>query len=136
MAKARKQGIFRPAKPGITSYDDNLKVADFSYQNDALAQLIVDAWIDESFRDSLLERRTGSVTAHAANTARASLLQHGLCLSHPIVISEDEYNAGYEMKDDNEVVFVLPNRSRVQHPPSQPLLETARFLMACIPNGI
>ena len=57
MAKARKQGIFRPAKPGITSYDDNLKVADFSYQNDALAQLIVDAWIDESFRDSLLERR-------------------------------------------------------------------------------
>jgi hypothetical protein len=135
MAKKRRKGIYRP-KTQAHLADEDLKVADFSYQNDSLAQLIVDAWLDKPFRDSLLDRKAGQVTPLAANAARSSLMQHGLCLSHPIVISEDEYNDGYEMKDDNEIVLVLPSHSRVQNPASQNLLDTARMLMACIPNGI
>ncbi|MGE5145375.1 MAG: hypothetical protein ACM3N5_01430 [Candidatus Eiseniibacteriota bacterium] len=134
MARKRPKGIYKPKKADLT--DDDLRVADFSYQNDSLAQLIVDAWLDQPFRDALLERRQGKVTANAASTARSSLMQHGLCLSHPVVITEAEYNASYEMSDDDEVVFVLPNRSRVQNPASQSLLDTARMLMACTPNGI
>ena len=37
----------------------------------------------------------------------------------------------------HEVVFVLPNKTRVGSGSSAPqLLETAKLLMACTPNGI
>jgi hypothetical protein len=39
------------------------------------------------------------------------------------------------MQDDKEVVFVLPNFNRVKNNPAN-LLETAKLLMACTPNGI
>ena len=43
-------GIFSDAKKKV-------KVADFSYiPNDALAQLIVDAWVDDGFRAAIATR--------------------------------------------------------------------------------
>jgi hypothetical protein len=51
------------------------------------------------------------------------------------MIDEQTYYRDYEMKDDNEVVFVLPQLPG-DFPPGQPLLETARLLMAITPNGI
>ena len=136
MAKGHK-GVFRPKKK-TTDTEDDLRVADFSYQNDSLAQMVVDAWTFKPFRDSLLDRKAdGSVTPNAANAARSSLMARGICLNHPVVISEGEYNDGYHMKDDNEVVFVLPDHQRVMvAPQGQTLLETAKLLMACTPNGI
>ena len=53
----------------------------------------------------------------------------------PVVISEDDYNAGYTRKHHNEVVFVLPNHDGTC-PPGQNLLDTAKLLMAATPNGI
>jgi hypothetical protein len=48
------------------------------------------------------------------------------------VITEDEYDDGWDQDDPDQVVFVLPNLSRQ----SGNLLETAKLLMACVPNGI
>jgi hypothetical protein len=111
----------------------DVKVADVSYQNDELAGLIVRIWKDQptNFRDSLL---TGSPLQRMANaqTALQTLPLHPIYLASPIVITEDEYDAGWEADNDDQIVFVLPNRTRQVGD----LLENAKLLMAAIPNGI
>ena len=101
-------------------------VAVFSYApNDSLAQMIVDAWVDSNYRDLLLDRKN----------AKSVLAARGFYLQNPVVIKEETYYEDYEMEDDNEVVFVMPQQPG-QCPPGQSLLETARLLMAITPNGI
>ena len=56
-------------------------------------------------------------------------------MTKPIVISEDEYYEGFTMTDKDGVVFVLPNAGRA-NPGAGSLLEVAKLLMACTPNGI
>jgi len=107
--------------------DKNEKVADFSYQNESLAQMIVHAWTDEAFKGRLLDK----------NNARALLAERGIYLSKPHVITEADYNNGHHCDDPDEVIFVLPNKPRIGNPPAgETLLETAKLLMACVPNGI
>jgi hypothetical protein len=107
--------------------DVRVPVADFSYQNDSLAQMIVDAWVSDDFRGELLNK---------AN-AKSLLAARGIFLSNPVIIDEDEYRKNKHTKSsEDEVVFVLPDRDRVDMRKPQSLLETARLLMACVPNGI
>jgi hypothetical protein len=117
-------GIFRDA-------DKKLQVADFSYApNDALAQMIVDAWVNGGFRKMLLDRANAK-----AMFATRGFHWNGTAKT-PVVISQDDYEAGYAMKEfDKEIVFVLPDHDGTC-PPGQSLLDTARLLMACTPHGI
>jgi hypothetical protein len=106
------------------------QVADFFYApNDALAQMIVDAWVNPDFKKLLLT---------PAN-AKAVLATRGFfwngTTKQPVVISEAQYNAGYTRSNDDELVLVLPNHDGTC-PPGQNLLDTARFLMASTPHGI
>jgi len=113
--------------PGQPPPSRDEKVADFSYTSDVLAEMIVTAWTDESFRTKLLD----------PSQTKALLEARGFYLENPVVITEDEYNRHHRIKDDTEVVFVLPDERRVQAGRAgQNLLETARLLMACVPNGI
>jgi len=125
--------IFRPKQ---NAADPDLTVADFSFQSDSLAQMIVDAWLDNNFKNQLLTKAADGTSPNA----KSALAARGIYLDDPVVITETDYNNGYYKHDDDEVVFVLPNASRVVStgsvPPGQSLLETARFLMACVPNGI
>jgi hypothetical protein len=123
----KKRGIFADA--GLTD-----KVADFSYESDSLAELIVEAWTDQNFTNDLT---TGTQAAREAN-AKAAFAARGIFLQKPIVITEDEYDAGYHVPDPTKgIVFVLPRQTRTDAPPAhQSLLETAKFLMAFVPNGI
>jgi len=63
-------------------------------------------------------------------------------LDHPIVVTESEYEAGFNLADaglpaDQGVVFVVPRKTRTTTTaPAKPLLETAKMLMAITPNGI
>jgi hypothetical protein len=114
-------------------------VPSFSFSpNDSLAQLIVDAWVQDDFRDALLERELDktTVTPAAAREAKVALAARGFYLERPVVITEAEHDNHYTMQADNEVVFVLPNLDRVKPRPGQSLLDTARLLMSCTPNGI
>jgi hypothetical protein len=119
-------GIF---KKKAASTDPDVRVADFSYQNDALAEMIVKAWTDTgTFARDLTDHTN-------PNFAKTELAKRGINLTHPVVLTEAEFFAGWDMDDDDEVVFVLPNKSRATL--TQPLLlETAKLLMACTPNGI
>jgi hypothetical protein len=73
-------------------------------------------------------------TPAAVQAATLAVNAAGFNLQRAVVISEKEHDADYQMQADNEVVFVLPNQDRVF--PGRSLLETARLLMACTPNGI
>jgi len=108
----------------------NVQVADFSYApNDSLAQMIVDAWVDEEFKRVLLN----------PDNAKALFATRGFywngTTKKPVVITEDDFNAGYAMQHHDEIVFVLPTHNGTC-PPGQTLLNTARLLMAATPHGI
>jgi len=140
--KPKKRGVWQNAKGGN---DDNLvdRVADFSYQSDALAQLIVETWLGS--HDNLITP-TGAGTTPAqyltrSTLAKAALAARGIYLQQPIVLTEIEYDSGFSLADaqlPSAVVFVVPDPSRatttVATPPA--LLETAKMLMAVTPNGI
>jgi hypothetical protein len=133
MAK-KKRGIYAdPMGTANANLED--KVADFSYQNDSLADLIVECWIVSTTLNSLT---TGSFGARKT-AAQAALAARGIYFDYPIVVTEDEYENGFSLADaglpaDKGLVFVLPRKTRVTS--SKPLLETAKMLMAITPNGI
>jgi hypothetical protein len=128
------RGIFKHQPGSSPGNKADVKVADVSYQNDEIAALIVRAWNDQpaGFRNSLLAGTTTQRMA-AAQTALQGLPIHPIGLASPIVITEDEYNDGWESDSDDQVVFVLPNATRQS---GINLVETAKMLMACVPNGI
>jgi hypothetical protein len=109
--------------------DPEVRVVDTSYENDSLAELIVHAWTDQAYSDQL----TTGVGAPAF--AKAELGKLGINLAHPRVLREDTYYKGWELEHEDEVVFVIPKKERAALG-SPPLLETAKLLMACTPNGI
>jgi hypothetical protein len=137
MAK-KNGGIY--ADPKATATD---KVLDFSYQNDVLAQLIVDIW--NNLQANLITP-TGPNTTPQQYQARSAaaktvLAARGIYLVEPIVITEDEYDAAFSLADaglhpDKAVVFVVPRQTRPVTTAGTPLLETAKMLMAITPNGI
>lgn len=139
----KNRGVYADPK-GSSTWDD--KVADFSYTNDALAQLIVDMWLDHH-KDLLMAPAKTDYQKRSDN-AKAVLAARGIFLDKPIVILEEEYVNGFKLADalgagseKTGVVFVLPEKTRATIPsplPTDPppLLETARMLMAVVPNGI
>ena len=133
-ARITAEGV---AAAAAAAPDDTITVPTFSFgPNDGLAQMIVDAWVDKDFRDQLLARDgQGKVTAAASHLATLTVnARGGFNLQRAVVITEKEHDNHYTMEEDNEVVFVLPDRDRIF--PGGALLNTARLLMSCTPNGI
>jgi hypothetical protein len=107
---------------------NKVPVAELSYHpHDSLAQLIVDAWVDPDFEKLLL----------GPGNAKPLLADRGLFLKNPVVITEAQFEAGFTMSEPDGMIFVLPSKERLGNcPPGQNLLDTARLLMASVPNGI
>jgi hypothetical protein len=96
--------------------------------------MIVDAWANPGH---LLERdhNTQLPTPRSVTEATARIKQAGFDLERAVVITEAEHDSDYMMQSDNEIVFVLPNKNRLASPTAN-LLDTAKLLMGCTPNGI
>ena len=105
-----------------------------SYDPAKIAQVILNLWNNPL--DTLKRDAKGNPTAQALSDAKTVIntAATGLDLVHPVIITEEEHDNDYTMQDDDEIVFVLPRRSRAGN--SANLLETAKLLMACTPNGI
>jgi hypothetical protein len=101
---------------------------------DGLAQMIIEAWADPGH---LLERdsKTHLPTKRSVEEATARIKKAGYDLGRAVVITEAEHDNDYLMQSDNEIVFVLPNKNRVAAP-TRNLLDTAKLLMGCTPNGV
>jgi hypothetical protein len=98
-------------------------------------------------QDALLERNPPNSKIPSADAVKVATnavnILAGMDLRRAVVISEAEHDDDYTMQTDDEVVFVLPNNARavlpnpIPGPPRPPhILETAKLLMACTPNGI
>jgi hypothetical protein len=129
-----------PPGPGDAATDATIPTFSFA-PNDGLAELIVQAWSNEDFRKKLLERDTQDpkkITDAAVKAATDAVNAAGFNLRRAVVISEREHDQNYRMQDPNEVVFVLPDIERLKTTfvSGKSLLDTARLLMACTPNGI
>jgi hypothetical protein len=135
MAIIKKVKDKRPAKTGQDIRD--VTQPSISYDNPDLAQVIVDLWADPQ---NVLDRTTKGVPTSGAVTTATNLINSGtgMKLKRAVVITEEEHDNDYTMQDDDEVVFVLPNKTRANFAgtTSNQLLETAKMLMACTPNGI
>jgi hypothetical protein len=121
-------GVWKHQRPNTD--DPDVKTADFSYQNDDIANMIVQAWTNAGFRNGLLQGNIANRTTNAQAALQG--LANPINMASPIVITEDEYDAGWDSDSPNQVVFVLPNRARQ----GGDLFENAKLLMACVPNGI
>jgi hypothetical protein len=136
----KKRGIY--ADPANTLKKDlEDKVADFSYQNDILAQWIVDIWTGPASNPLIAPATTTLEWQQRSTYAKAALVARGIYLEKPIVLTEDEYDEGFSLEDAGlgartGVVFVLPRKERPTTFGGPPLLETAKMLMAITPNGI
>jgi hypothetical protein len=115
-------------------HDPDVKVVDFSYESDLLANLVIEAWQSDGDPNGLKAK----LLDHAhQNIVQQELANRGIFLSHPVVLTEGEYDQGWEQDNDDEVVLVLPNDGRKTAPVGAwTLLETAKLLMAVTPNGI
>jgi hypothetical protein len=140
-ARFSREGLTVPAKKRGIYADANKddKVADFSYQSDALAQLIAEMWLGQ--HGNLLAAPNPDNYGQRSTNAKGVLAARGIYLEHPIVITETEYEDGFSLADaglspTNGVVFVLPRNTRPTTAGGPPLLETAKMLMAITPNGI
>jgi len=133
----KKPGV-GPANASGAATDVTLPSFSFA-PNDGLAELIVQAWTIKDFRDQLLQRdNQKKPTTAAVKAATDAVNAAGFNLKRAVVISEKEHDANYTMQDTTEVVFVLPDLERLgtSFVPGESLLDTARLLMACTPNGI
>jgi hypothetical protein len=121
-----------------------MTVPEFAMPPDAvpgIAQVIVDAWQNKPSLNQILDRipagpnkGMASATAVQQATAAINAAAPGYNLKRAVIISENEHDDGYTMETPDDVVFVLPNVTRVNAGAN--LLETAKLLMACTPNGI
>jgi hypothetical protein len=135
--------IKRPPHGAAVGSAATITVPTFSFgPNDGLASLIVDAWANKDFRDKLLDRRAPGIPSQAALDLATSQVNErcGFNLKRAVVITETEHDSDWSSQDAEEVVFVLPDQGRLQtgvgFSPSSSLMETARLLMSCTPNGI
>lgn len=114
---------------------EHLVLPAFAFEpTDGLAQLIIDAWTNPGH---LLERdkKTKLPTKRAVQEATARIKKAGYDLTRAVVITEKEHDNDYLMQSDDEIVFVLPNKKRMAAPAAN-LLDTAKLLMGCTPNGV
>jgi hypothetical protein len=125
----------RPAKAGQDIRDITQPSISYS-DSGGLADAIVLVWTAPG---NILKRDAKGLPTTQAMTEATNLINNetGMKLKRAVIITEEEHDNDYTMQDDDEVVFVLPNRSRVIASPTQnELLESAKMLMACTPNGI
>ena len=143
--KTNKPKILAVKPPGgikrKKSNGDEIAVPQFSVPEefiDGIAKVIVRAWAGDASLDQILKRTPQGWATQAAVTQATAAINKaapGFGLTRAVIISEEEHDRGYTMQnvDDDAVVFVLPNATRRS---GADLLNTAKLLMACTPNGI
>ena len=124
---------------------DEITTPDFELAPDAvpgIAQVIVDIWAGTIPLSTIMDRepsgpKKGMATTAAVNLATAAIngAQPHYNFVRAVIISEAEHDNGYTMETENDVVFVLPNKGRIDTTGGN-LLNSAKLLMACTPNGI
>ena len=143
--KTNKPKILAVKPPGgikrKKSNGDEIAVPQFSVPEefiDGIAKVIVRAWAGDASLDQILKRTPqGWATQAAVTQATAAINKAAAGLRFDA--GRNNLGRGARQRihdaklDDDAVVFVLPNDTRRS---GADLLNTAKLLMACTPNGI
>jgi hypothetical protein len=129
-------GIIRRVRTPQGLEDRDITQPTLSYPDTDLPRVIVEVW--NNTRHMLDRDPPGIPTQQAVDEATDLINREtGMALRRAVIITEEEHDNRYVMQDDDEIVFVLPNPTRTIPGASQhQLLESAKLLMACTPNGI
>jgi hypothetical protein len=106
-----------------------------------IADVIVKIWTGAAGTDKIMDRTNPGPNGVATQDARdqATALINAAAPNYNftrcVIIAEFEHDRGYTMENENDVVFVLPNKGRIDSTGGN-LLNSAKLLMACTPNGI
>jgi hypothetical protein len=125
-----------PAKVAPPPGTVDITLPSLSYPDTDLPRVIVEVWNNP--RHILDRDGANQPTPDAVADATALInSETGMNLTRAVIITEEEHDNDYTTLDENEIVFVLPKRERVAADATQyQLLESAKLLMACTPNGI
>jgi len=144
VANAQTQPSMKKTRIGISrkkKNNDELTVPEFAMPSDAvpgIAQVIVNIWTGAPGLDQIMKRDAHGFATQAAvdqATAAINTAAPTFNLKRAVIISEKEHDDGYTMEFENDVVFVLPRPERVNLNGGS-LVNSAKLLMACTPNGI
>ena len=139
--KQKKRGVWQNSRTHGGGDDDNLvdRVADFSYESDALAQLVVEMWLGQ--HGNLLAAPAATDYVQRSANAKSAFAARGRLFATTYRAHGNRVRRRLSLTDallPNGVVFVLPDQARatitISTPPA--LVETAKMLMAVTPNGI
>ena len=114
------------------------------HPNDALAQAIVNAWCERSFREKLLtfpegnakpiwDKKNSLEYPNRIARTRQALETVGVYLESPIVLTQEQYPK-YKKKYEDEVVFILP--AEPSNAEGKKSLDTARVKMGVTVKGM
>jgi hypothetical protein len=141
----QEESVAPPAGIKRKRTSGDITIPDFQLDPDAvpgIAQVIVNFWTGDASLANILDRNTtgpkkGMATPIARQQATDAINKAAphYNFTQCVIISEQEHDEGYTMEDENDLVFVLPNKGRV-NPAGADLLSSAKLLMACTPNGI
>jgi hypothetical protein len=106
--------------------------------NDALAQAIIRAWTDQTYRDDLLtfsdkdnwNRMSAAARAAKIRKTSEALEKVDVFLDNPVVLTAKQF-ATYKSSSKDEIVFILPEPLS-----TKPTLATAKVAMAVTCRGV
>ncbi len=121
--------VIRKVKTARGTEDRDITQPTLSYPDTDLPRVIVEVWNN---RGHILDRDPDSniPTKQAVDEATELINREtGMALRRAVIITEEEHDNHYTMQDDDEIVFVLPNLSRIIKGSSQHQL--LRVLPSC-----
>jgi hypothetical protein len=105
---------------------DGTPVPEPHHQHSRFVAVVLEAWRTQNdpngYYNELLDPAT----------TKGALAKFNINVANPVVLTEDDYNRGYQKADVSEIVFVLPK------PPvgGNATASMARDLMAAVPFGM
>ena len=135
-------GVYEATTPGGPAHGPKIPIVSY-HPNDGLVDVIIRAWQNNNFKKKLLSFDSDSDASDVTKdpqyprTKRRLELVGQVFVDQPVVITEDQYKAGYVKRDNAEIVFVLPNTPKdLVEGPETALGNSARALMAAVPFGM
>jgi hypothetical protein len=125
---------------GVKDSTGKIDAVSHHHPNEHLVSAIIRAWTDPSFRKALLTypnlKKAGWRKRPKPNYQKSSnaLAEMGVHIDRPVVLTQAQYEWGYEKARDHDVVYVLPDPPSKRH--AKYSVSTAKSQMQFHPMGM
>jgi hypothetical protein len=126
---------------GVKDSKGKIDAVSHHHPNDHLVGAIIRAWTDNSFRRALLTYPNLNKVAGWRKRAKPdyqktskALAEMGIHVDRPVVLTQAQYEWGYDKARDHDVVYVLPDAPSKHH--AKYSVSTAKTQMQFHPMGM